>query len=149
MCALAFHFCMKHSTMKWCFSWLVRGNSQYSYSTIRQQTNSCLVNLLTRQLADYSIRRQRIFQNYGKTTLYLYTKPNTIKYWKHTINVIYPNSYAERLFTPNFLSNIPASWLDCKLPSPQPDWLRVGLSANCPVEPKFHLLHHVTTRHNI
>ena len=131
MCALAFHFCMKHSTMKWCFSWLVRGNSQYSYSTIRQQTNSCLVNLLTRQLADYSIRRQRIFQNYGKTTLYLYTNLILI------LTILNTDSEQNRLnkFTEirlkrNYYSKFSikhfgelASWRD---DSPRLDWLRVG-----------------------
>jgi len=72
--------------------------------------------------------------NYYTVFNYSYTKPNLnpIEYWKCT-NSIFTRSQLEWLYTPNFKSNILATWLVQHLTQPVTWWTRVGLSVNRPV----------------
>jgi len=68
-------------------------------------------------------------------TLNLTVNPNSnpIEYWQRINNVTCSKWHWELLYTPNFQSNISASWLVRELTRPRLDWQQVGLSVSCPV----------------
>ena len=86
----------------------------------RGQSSRGLDNSQTSQLAD-----GEFLKNHGITILYLYIEPNPnhncnpIEYWQRLNSVICLKQHLELLYTPNYKSNISATWLD--------------LSASCPV----------------